>query len=162
MSDESTIDQARFREVLGHFPTGVTAVTAAGDHGPVGLAVGSFFSISLDPALVGFCVGATSGTWPRIEETGSFCVNILAADQEDICRAFATKGDDRFEGVGWKHAGSGAPILDRSLAWIDCDIDQIHRAGDHFIVVGAVRELEVGRQTGPLLFFRGGYGRFEA
>ena len=44
-----------FRQVLGHFPTGVTIVTAAPDHKPVGLAVGSFTSVSLDPPLVAFC-----------------------------------------------------------------------------------------------------------
>ena len=162
MSDESTIDKARFREVLGHFPTGVTVVTADSDDGPVGLAVGSFFSISLDPMLVGFCVGASSGSWPRIEATGSFCVNVLAADQEGTCSAFAMKGDDKFDGVGWRAAGSGAPVLDGVLAWIDCDIAEVHPSGDHFIAVGAVRELEVEREIGPLVFFRGGYGRFEA
>ena len=153
-------DSAKFRQVLGHFPTGVTVVTAAPDSGPVGLAVGSFASVSLDPPLVAFFPDRGSSSWPRIEETGSFCVNILAEDQEDVCRRFASKGDDKFAGLGWSPAGSGAPVLDGALAWIDCDIDQVLDAGDHFCVLGRVRDLEVAHDGAPLLFFRGGYGRF--
>ena len=153
-------DSAKFRQVLGHFPTGVTVVTAASESGPVGLAVGSFASVSLDPPLVAFFPDRSSSSWPRIAEAGSFCVNILADDQEDVCRRFASKGDDKFAGLGWRAAGSGAPVLDGVLAWIDCDIDQVLDAGDHFCVLGRVRELEVAHDGAPLLFFRGGYGRF--
>jgi 3-hydroxy-9,10-secoandrosta-1,3,5(10)-triene-9,17-dione monooxygenase reductase component len=154
-------DSAKFRQVLGHFPTGVTVVTAAPDDGPVGLAVGSFASVSLDPPLVAFFPSRDSSSWPRMEATGSFCVNILAADQEQVCRRFASREADKFEGLGWRPAGSGAPLLDGVLAWIDCDIEAATEAGDHFCVLGRVRELEVGTaEAGPLLFFRGGYGRF--
>lgn len=155
-------EQARFRQVLGHFPTGVTVVTGDGADGPVGMAVGSFFSISLEPPLVGFCPGKSSGSWPQIEPTGSFCVNILADDQEDVCRTFAMKADDKFAGLGWSRAATGSPLLNDVLAWIDCDIDAVHESGDHYIVVGAVRQLEVAREGKPLVFFRGGYGSFDA
>ena len=164
MSDE-TMDaeaQARFRQVLGHFPTGVTVVTADAADGPVGMAIGSFFSVSLEPPLVGWCPAVSSGSWPQIEAAGSFCVNILADDQEDVCRTFAMKGDDKFASVGWSKAGTGSPLLHDVLAWIDCDIESVHEAGDHFIVVGAVRQLEVAREGKPLVFFRGGYGSFDA
>ena len=153
-------DSAKFRQVLGHFPTGVTVVTAAPPEGPVGLAVGSFASVSLDPPLVAFFPDRGSSSWPKIEAAGAFCVNILAEDQEDVCRRFASKGDDKFAGLGWKPAASGAPVLDGVLAWIDCDIDQVLDAGDHFCVLGRVRDLEVAQDGAPLLFFRGGYGRF--
>lgn len=153
-------DSAQFRQVLGHFPTGVTVVTAAPSSGPVGLAVGSFASVSLDPPLVAFFPDRTSSSWPQIEATGSFCVNILAEDQEAVCRRFASKGDDKFAGLGWRPAGSGSPLLDGVLAWIDCDIESVTEAGDHYCVMGRVRDLDVGRDGGPLLFFRGGYGRF--
>jgi 3-hydroxy-9,10-secoandrosta-1,3,5(10)-triene-9,17-dione monooxygenase reductase component len=154
------IDQALYRQVLGHFPTGVTVVTAAADDGPVGLAIGSFSSVSLDPALVAFFPAKSSSSWPGIEAAGAFCVNVLAEDQEDVCRRFATKGVDKFEGLGYKPAGSGAPLLDGVLAWIDCDLHEVIDAGDHWCVLGQVRELEVAREAGPLVFFRGGYGRF--
>ena len=146
--------------MLGHFTTGVTVVTATAPSGPVGLAVGSFASVSLDPALVAFFPDRGSSSWPHIEAAGSFCVNILAEDQEVVCRRFATKGDDKFVGLGWRPAASGAPLLDGVLAWIDCDIDSVTDAGDHFCVMGRVRDLAVAHDGAPLLFFRGGYGRF--
>jgi 3-hydroxy-9,10-secoandrosta-1,3,5(10)-triene-9,17-dione monooxygenase reductase component len=153
----SAIDQATYRQVLGHFPTGVTVVAGMDGDEPVGLAVGSFFSLSLEPALVGFCVDKGSTSWSRMEAGGSFCVNVLGEDQEDVCRAFATSGDDKFAGVGWKAAESGSPLLDGVLAWIDCEVDAVHEGGDHHIVVGRVLGLGVGAETGPLVFFRGGY-----
>jgi flavin reductase (DIM6/NTAB) family NADH-FMN oxidoreductase RutF len=162
-TDTTPFDAARFRQVLGHFPTGVTVITtAAPGESPTGLAVGSFSSVSLDPPLVAFMPAKTSTSWPKIEAAGAFCVNILAEDQEDVCRVFAGKGDDKFAGLGWKPGHQGAPIIDDVLAWIACDIDAVHEAGDHYIVVGAVRDLEIVHEGRPLVFFRGGYGRFEA
>jgi flavin reductase (DIM6/NTAB) family NADH-FMN oxidoreductase RutF len=152
-------DSAKYRQVLGHFPTGVTVVTAVRGDEPVGLAVGSFSSVSLDPPLVGFFPDRSSSSWPKIREAGSFCVNILGEDQEDVCRRFAMKGDDKFAGLGWKPAGSGAPLLDGVIAWIDCDIAEVVETGDHFLVLGAVRDLGVAHDGGPLVFFRGGYAR---
>jgi flavin reductase (DIM6/NTAB) family NADH-FMN oxidoreductase RutF len=160
---EPSIEAARFRQVLGHFPTGVCVITAAGAEGPVGLAIGSFFSVSLDPPLVGFCPDKNSSSWPGIKASGKFGVNILAADQEDVCRVFATKGADKFAGLGWKPGPTGSPRLADVLAWIDCEIDAVHDAGDHELCVGRVVELELGREhEGPLVFYRGGYGGFEA
>jgi flavin reductase (DIM6/NTAB) family NADH-FMN oxidoreductase RutF len=156
-----SIDEARFRQVLGHFATGVTVVTCMAGDRPVGLAVNSFTSVSLDPPLVAFCVSTTSTTWPRLRAIGAFCVNILAEDQEALCRTFAGHGHDRFLGVGWRPASSGAPILNGTLAWVDCTVEAEHPAGDHLIVVGRVRELDLGREGRPLVFYRGGYGRFE-
>ncbi len=153
-------DSARYRQVLGHFPTGVTVITASGDPHPVGMAVGSFSSVSLDPPLVAFFAGRSSSTWPKIEAAGAFCVNILAEDQEGVCRRFASKDEDKFSGLGWTPAGTGAPLLDGVLAWIDCDIDSVVDAGDHVCVMGKVRDLGVGHDGAPLVFFRGGYGRF--
>jgi flavin reductase (DIM6/NTAB) family NADH-FMN oxidoreductase RutF len=156
------IDAAHYRQVLGHFPTGVTVITAMGADGkPAGFAVGSFFSVSLDPPLVGFAAGKSSSSWPGIREAGSFCVNILAVDQEAVCRAFSSKAEDKFVGLGWTPTSSGSPKLGDVLAWIDCDIEAVHDAGDHEICLGRVRELAVERELGALLFYRGGYGRFE-
>ncbi|MCU1352268.1 MAG: putative monooxygenase [Acidimicrobiales bacterium] len=154
---DTTFDSARFRQVLGHFATGVSVITAMDGDAPVGLAIGSFFSISLDPPLVGFCAAKTSSTWPRIRSAGTFTVNILGEDQEDVCRVFASKELDKFNGIGWSPSPSGAPKLHGALATIDCTIDVVHEAGDHEIVVGAVRDLDVAREGGPLVFFRGGY-----
>jgi flavin reductase (DIM6/NTAB) family NADH-FMN oxidoreductase RutF len=114
---------------------------------PIGVSVNSFTSVSLDPPLVLFCIGTGSNTWPRIKAAGHFTVNILNQDQEDLSRAFATKGAHRFRRTGWRPGTNGSPILDGCLAYIDCTIDAEHQAGDHVIVVGHVRELESSRQT---------------
>ncbi len=140
----------------------MTVVTGlAAGHQPVGLAVNSFTSVSLEPALVAFCVATRSRTWPHLRDARGFCVNILAEDQEALSRAFAGRPPDRFQGVGWRPGPSGAPILAGVLAWIDCTVEAEHKAGDHMIVVGRVRELDVGHEGRPLVFYRGGYGRFE-
>ncbi len=159
----SAADGARFRQVLGHFPTGVTVVTAGTEGGPVGLCVGSFTSVSLHPPLVAFCAGYSSTSYPLIEAAGHFCVNILAEGQEEIARVFADKGDDKFSGIGWRPSVvTRAPVINDVLAWIDCEIDAIHEAGDHWIVVGRVLDLEIGHEGGPLVFFRGGFGRYSS
>lgn len=160
MSAGDPPDEANFRLVLGHFATGVTVVTGVTAQGPVGLAVNSFTSVSLSPPLVGFCVRGDSGSWPRMRASGSFCVNVLGESQEALSRSFARLDADRFFGIGWRPSRSGAPRLDGVLAWIDCDVEDEHPAGDHVIVVGRVRDLGVAGQGGPLVFYRGGYGRF--
>jgi flavin reductase (DIM6/NTAB) family NADH-FMN oxidoreductase RutF len=159
----ASIDMGRFRKVLGHFPTGVAVITGIdADGNPAGMAIGSFTSVSLDPPLVAFMPDKGSSSWPKFRDTGHFCVNILGSDQESVCRTFAVSGGDKFAELSWHPAGSGAPILDGVLAWIDCDVEVVHEAGDHYIVIGAVRELEVGSTAMPLVFFQGGYGRFSS
>ena len=158
-----TFDGAKFRTVLGHFPTGVAVVTGMDADGqPAGMAVGSFSSVSLDPPLVAFMPDKSSTSWPRFRDSGSFCVNILGAEQESICRTFASKGGDKFADLTWQASASGAPLLDGVLAWIDCDTEVVHEAGDHYIVIGRVRDLDIGTPALPLVFFQGGYGRFSS
>jgi len=154
------IDPARYRQVLGHFPTGVTVITTEHDGARIGLAVGSFFSVSLDPALVGFCAGAQSTSWPKIRAAGRFCVNVLGSGQEDVCRVFAGKSADKFAGLGYDAAPySGAPRINDALAWIDCELEGVHPGGDHDIVIGRVHDLAVAEEGTPLVFFRGGYAQ---
>ncbi|WP_421120752.1 flavin reductase family protein [Aquihabitans daechungensis] len=154
---EPAFDSARFRQVLGHFPTGVCVVAAFDEDTPVGMAIGSFFSISLDPPLVGFCAGKGSSTWPKLRGAGKFCVSILGDDQEEVSRRFASKEADKFAGLAWDHSPLGSPRLGGALGWIDCDTSAIHDGGDHEIVVGAVHDLAVAAEGNPLVFFRGGY-----
>ncbi|MGI8758439.1 MAG: flavin reductase family protein [Acidimicrobiales bacterium] len=153
---------ARFRLVLGHFPTGVVVVTAADGDTPVGLSVNSFTAVSLDPPLVAFCAARRSSSWAAIRRVGAFCANILAEDQEAVSRVFAARGADRFAGIGWAPAASGSPRLHGVLAWLDCEIEAVHDGGDHEICMGRVGALDVERRDGPLVFYRGGYGRFDA
>jgi 3-hydroxy-9,10-secoandrosta-1,3,5(10)-triene-9,17-dione monooxygenase reductase component len=155
----SGFDQARFREVLGHFATGITIVTATEEGVPVGFSCQSFAALSLDPPMVVLAPARTSTSWPRIRAAGSFCVNILGEHQEAVCRAFAISGGDKFSGVGWRPGITGAPVIDNSLAVVECELGDIFEGGDHEIVIGRVVALDVG-EGGPLLFYRGGFGRF--
>jgi flavin reductase (DIM6/NTAB) family NADH-FMN oxidoreductase RutF len=152
-----SFDEARFREVLGHFATGVTVVTATEDGEPVGFTCQAFTSLSLDPPLVLIAPGKTSTSWPRIAQAGEFCVNILSDHQEALSRDFAVSGGDKFTGVGWRPGGNGAPILDGALAWIECRFLRAHDAGDHEIVLGLVLDMGVNKGR-PLVFYRGGFG----
>ncbi|MGE4321414.1 MAG: flavin reductase family protein [Sphingobium sp.] len=161
MTAVPSFDDATFRRVLGHYPTGVCVVTAVeADGAPTGMVVGSFTSVSLDPPLVAFFPDRKSTSWPRIEKVGKFCVNVLGSDQQPLCRQFAASGTDKFAGVTHRVSANGSPILDGVVAWIDCTLDVVHEGGDHFIVLGRVVALEVDRPTSPLLFFQGGYGAF--
>jgi len=154
-------DQARFKEVLGHFPTGVTVVTAMEEGAPVGFTCQSFTSLSLDPPMVALAPAKSSTSWPRIARAGAFCVNVLSSHQEALCRNFAVSGGDKFEGVAWHPGPSGAPVLEGCLAWVDCALGIIHDAGDHELVTGQVLGLGVGEGL-PLVFYRGGFGSFSA
>ncbi|NMH96629.1 flavin reductase family protein [Pseudonocardia acidicola] len=146
------------RAVLGQFASGVVVVTAMSADGPVGFTCQSFSSLSLDPPLISFSPSRTSTTWPRIHTVGRFCVNVLAADHERISVAFARSGTDKFTGVVWSAAESGAPTLDGVAAWIDCSLEHEYPGGDHTIVLGRVTALGSDETRDPLLFHRGSYG----
>jgi flavin reductase (DIM6/NTAB) family NADH-FMN oxidoreductase RutF len=126
------------------------------------LTIGSFTSVSLDPPLVGFFPGRNSTSWPEIEKAGVFCVNVLSEHQAELCWSFAkeTETGDKFQDIRWRPSSSGSPIIDGVLAWIDCDLENVVEAGDHWFVMGRVRELEVETDHGPMLFFRGKLGGF--
>ena len=155
--DHAVVDPAEMRRVLGHFASGVTIVAGFDSAEPVGFACQSFTSVSLEPPLVLFCPAHTSTTWPRIKASGRFSVNVLAEDQMDLCKTFATSGGDKFAGLQW-HPTVWGPSLDGVLATVHCDIEQVHAAGDHDVVIGHVRELVTHRDSGPLLFFKGQFG----
>ncbi len=155
-------DPKWFRQVLGQYPTGVCVVTATEQGGGrAGFVVGSFTSVSLNPPLIAFFPDKRSTSWPRIQAAGKFCVNILSAEQEHICRGFAARKEDKFEGVAHREAESGSPIIAGVVAWIDCHLESVTEAGDHYIVLGRVRGLGIESTALPLLFFQGGYGRFD-
>ncbi|HEU5308014.1 MAG TPA: flavin reductase family protein [Acidimicrobiia bacterium] len=152
-------DDKRFRSVLGQFATGVTIITAMDGDEPVGMAANSFTSLSLDPPLILFCVAHTSSTWPRIEQAGTFAVNILGEGHQELCNLFAQKGADRFAHTPWHVGVSGAPVLEEAIAYLDCRFEAEHPGGDHKIIVGRVLDLDMREGERPLLFFRGGYER---
>ncbi|MHB1710881.1 MAG: flavin reductase family protein [Acidimicrobiales bacterium] len=147
-------DTARFKEAMGRFASGVTVVTALEEREPVGFTCQSFVSLSLDPPLVALAPAKASTSWPRIARAGSFCVNVLADDQIEVCRNFAVSGGHKFTGVVWHPATTGgAPVIAGALAWVSCELELIHDAGDHELVIGRVLDLGLGEGS-PLLFYR--------
>ncbi|MER6416178.1 flavin reductase family protein [Streptomyces humidus] len=156
-------DATEFRRALGYLPTGVTVITTTGRFGqPVGMACNSFVSVSLQPPLVMFCAGNGSATLIDLRESGVFCVNILGADQGQLCRRFSVKDVDRFAGVPWTGSEAGPELRD-AIAWMSCAIVAEHAAGDHVIVIAEVTGLRVNEDaSAPLVFHRGGFGSFRA
>jgi 3-hydroxy-9,10-secoandrosta-1,3,5(10)-triene-9,17-dione monooxygenase reductase component len=162
MTEVTNIDPGHFRQVLAHLPTGVSVITAHGPDGPIGMAANSVTSVSLAPPLMLFCPARTSTTWPDIRATGRFCINIMAGHHEEVTRRFAARETDRFAGVSYADRATGPALLD-ALAWIECEMQDEHEAGDHTIVVARVVAMEAASEDSePLVFFRGSYGSFRA
>jgi 3-hydroxy-9,10-secoandrosta-1,3,5(10)-triene-9,17-dione monooxygenase reductase component len=157
--DPEAVAEARlFRDVLGRFASGVTVVTTTSNGEPVGMTCQSFSSVSLDPPLVLFVPAKSSRSWPLIQRSGRFCVNFLAADQAELSNTMASRGTDKFGDVKWTpSARTGSPVLEGSLAHVDCTIHTVHEAGDHYVVIGRVVDLGTDIDADPLLFFRGTY-----
>jgi flavin reductase (DIM6/NTAB) family NADH-FMN oxidoreductase RutF len=162
MTDGRGIDPGHFRKVLAHLPTGVSVITANGPSGPIGMAANSVTSVSLTPPLVLLCPARTSTTWPAIRDARSFCINVMAGHHEKVTRRFAAKEIDRFAGVSYTERAAG-PALRDALAWIECETQDEHDAGDHTIVVARVVAIEAAAERiEPLVFFRGTYGSFRS
>ena len=151
------IEKNELRRVMGHFATGVTVITTFSKEGKLhGLTANAVSSLSLDPPLLIICVDKKAESYASFEESGVFTVNILAADQEDLSRRFAVSGGEKFEGVAFRRGANGAPILNGSLAHLECKLYASYEGGDHTIYLGLIDEAET-REIKPLLFFRGGY-----
>ncbi len=176
------IDPRTFRHVLGQFCTGITIITTIDERRdddagrgtgpeqergtapvPVGFACQSFAALSLDPPLVLFCPTKLSRSWKAIEASGRFCVNILHEKQKDVSARFGSKEPDKFAGIDWSPSKLGSPVIDGTLAHIDCTVASVHDGGDHLVVFGAVHSLsEVPKKKPrPLLFYRGDYTGIE-
>ncbi|MGQ1157926.1 flavin reductase [Acinetobacter baumannii] len=146
------------RKLFSLLPTGVVAITGmTEDDKPTGLVVGTFQSLSLEPALVTFCVDKSSSTWPVLRNKGKFTANILSTSQLDVCKALGRKGDEKFKGLSYQDSPIGTPRLAQSVAWIDCQVLSEVIAGDHFMIVGAIKAFEFGTEN-ALIFSGGKFG----
>jgi 3-hydroxy-9,10-secoandrosta-1,3,5(10)-triene-9,17-dione monooxygenase reductase component len=160
MSLSSTaIEPLSFREALGHYASGITVITSHVNGEPVGFTCQSFYSVSMDPPLVSFSVMSSSASYPKIRQAGRFAVNILSDEQANISNQFARRGADKWNGVEWRESPLGSPVIAGSLHWLDCEIYAEHTAGDHLIVIGEVKGLNLqdATATRPLLYFKGQY-----
>lgn len=164
MSSDSArkADAAEYRRVFGHLPTGVVVVTGRGVDGEaLGITIGSFGSISLDPPLAGFFIGNSSRSWPLIAAHGTFSANVLASSQGDLCWRFAKDQADgsRFDGLEVATTPNGSPLLPGVVAAIDCTLHAEHEVGDHRLVVGSVTHLTVHDASAtPMVFVKGKTG----
>ena len=160
MSLSSTaIAPLRFREALGHYASGITVITSHIDDEPVGFTCQSFYSVSMSPPLVSFSVMSSSASYPKIRQAGRFAVNILSDEQVRISNQFAGRGTDKWHGIEWQASPLGNPVIAGCLHWLDCEIYAEHAAGDHLIVIGEVKALNLqeAAATQPLLYFKGQY-----
>lgn len=152
------LEPVSFRKALGHFASGITVITSCLGDEPVGFTCQSFYSVSMSPPLVSFSVMSNSASYPIIRQAGRFAVNILSDEQTMISNQFAQRGADKFHGVHWRCSPLGNPIIGGSLHWLDCEIHAEHEAGDHLIVIGEVKALNLQEtSTQPLLYFKGQY-----
>lgn len=156
----NSVNTRLFRAVCGQFVTGVTVVTTMVDDRPAGLTINSFTSVSLEPPLILFCLNKASGVREILPHTSGFAVNILAEDQEQVSRMFAGATGPRFTDLRTHPAVTGAPVLDDSLAYLDCRYVNEVDGGDHAIVIGEVVDLGMLRDgINPLAFFRSSHTR---
>jgi 3-hydroxy-9,10-secoandrosta-1,3,5(10)-triene-9,17-dione monooxygenase reductase component len=156
--DLSGPDEDLFRHVLGHYPTGVAVITAAGPDGPVGMAMNSFTSVSLEPPLVLFCPALASATWPVLRDAGTIAINVLSAGQQAVSRLFGARSRDRFADIEHSPGTNGAPLLADALGWLECSVRAEYPAGDHTVVIAEITRMGVHSEIDePLVFFRGGY-----
>jgi len=159
-SGHSSIDPRDFRNALGTYATGVTVITAADADGkPHGLTCNSFASVSLNPPLVLWSLGMFSQGLSIFQNASHFAVNVLGASQQLLASRFAKSSEDKFAGVEWTPGLGSAPLLKDSVANFQCRAANRYYGGDHVIFLGAVEAYAYNRQE-PLLFARGGYGRF--
>ena len=159
-SDNTAIDPRDFRNALGSFATGVTIITAVTAEGkPYGVTCNSFASVSLNPPLVLWSLGMFSQGLSIFQNASHFTVNVLGASQQELASRFAKSSNDKFAGVEWMPGLGKAPILANCVASFQCRAANRYYGGDHIIFLGAVEAYAYNRQE-PLLFARGGYGRF--
>lgn len=154
-----TADPKAFRNALGRYATGVTVITCTTPEGPLGMTANSFASVSLDPPLVLWSPARASKRCAAFVAAEHFAIHVLGQDQKHYCDTFAVGGRD-FDKLDWHESADGVPLLETCLARFECDRFAVHPGGDHEVILGEVTKATVG-EGAPLIFAKGGYGRFE-
>ena len=150
------IDEAQFKAAMSHFASGVTVVTTEHEGKPYGMTVASFASLSLRPPLVVVCIEKSVKSHDAIAAAGKFGVSILGADQADVSNRFASKVEDKFEGMSVTQGELGVPLVDNAICALECRVHDQLPGGDHTIFVGEVTSASM-RDAAPLVYFRSGY-----
>lgn len=158
--NKGLFDSRAFRDALGHYASGITIIGGLVDGAPVGFACQSFYSVSLEPPLVSFCVMKTSSSWPKIRPLKHFSINLLSSEQLEISNSFARSSGDRWANVTWSESPHGDPVIDGALLTLDCSMYAEHEAGDHWIVICNVNNIGLppdSKARSPLLYYKGSY-----
>jgi flavin reductase (DIM6/NTAB) family NADH-FMN oxidoreductase RutF len=151
-----SIDDARFKEAMSHFASGVTVVTTEHEGALYGMTVASFASLSLHPPLVVVCIEKTVKTHEAIRAAGRFGVSILASMQKDVSGKFASKAEDKFAGVNIHRGENGVPLIDGAICTLECRVHELLAGGDHSIFVGEVLDAQTS-DGAPLVYYRSAY-----
>ena len=157
---DTAVDKDVFRDVIGHFATGVSVITTRDAGMDFGVTVSAVCSVSLEPPMLLVCLNRASRTQAAVGNAGSFAMNVLGRGQSELARRFATSRDDKFDGVDVSYGKLGNPLLVDALAHVECGVVEQATGGTHTIFIAEVRRAE--RFAGePLLYFRGQFGSLD-
>lgn len=160
-----SIDAQGYRQIIGRFATGVTVVTTAVDGWLHGMTANALTSVSLNPLLLLVCVDKSAHAHEQVTKAGRFAVNVLRADQQEISQLFAVSAEaepDHLRGVPYRISANGNPLIEGSLAYLECAVSDRCEGGDHTIFLASVVDGEVLEEAPPLLFYQGKYRKLEA
>lgn len=155
------VDAAALREVMSHFATGVTIITARWEERDYGMTATAIASVTLQPPTILACLNRSSSTHQAVTNSGSFVVSILAEEQVDLVERFASNSEHKFADVPVVRTSRGEPVLENSLANLECRVVSVFDAGTHGVVLGELRGVHINSGD-PLIYYRRRTGRFEA
>ncbi|WP_461174828.1 flavin reductase family protein [Arthrobacter sp. Z1-9] len=150
----TALEASSLRRAMGRIPTSVAVVTGHGPEGPVGMTVGSLATVSLDPPLVTFFAMKESRSFAALRSLDSICINVLDEDHADVCFAFASSSGPKFAVGDWDMNGAEGPVLKTAAVSMQCGIDSVYEAGDHYGLMARLTDLRTA-DTRPLVFYRG-------
>ncbi len=150
----AVLEAATLRRAMGHIPTSVAVVTGHGPDGPVGMTVGSLATVSLDPPLVTFFAMKNSRSFAALRGLETIRINVLDEAQADICFAFASSTGPKFNVGDWDMTANGAPALRNATLSMECSIDSVFEAGDHYGLMARLTGLTT-TESRPMIFYRG-------
>lgn len=157
------LDKRKFRDCLGQFATGITVITTMEGERPVGVTINSFTSVSLEPALILFCLDKQADCYSIFKKTNLFAVNILSAHQQEISHRFSRHIHNKWHHTPY-HLGeySKSPLLLDTKAYLECEKFALYPGGDHDIFLGKVLSFRIASDHSPLVYYRGQYCLLEA
>lgn len=159
VTDSNEIER-QFRGVMRRLAGGVSIITAGRDDDISGMTVTSLTSLSASPPRLLVSVNRQASSFALIERFGTFGVNILGSDQQELAARFSNarlKGAQRFQDISWSAGSSGVPLLGHSLANVECRVEEIIERYSHGIIVGSLLSFELSPQLSGLVYWNGEY-----